>query len=668
VNTGMTLDSLNLVGKQIGDFVVRERIGSGGMAVVYRAYQPSVHRDVALKIIPLSDATRQDDAFQRRFSQEAETIAHLEHIHILPVYDYGIAEEMAYLAMRLLTGGTLDDRLSKGPLDLEQAALLFRQFATGLAYAHQKGVIHRDLKPSNIMLDDAGNALLTDFGLAKIIGNTSHLTKEGAIIGTPAYMSPEQLRGEALDHRCDIYSAGVVFYHMVTGQAPFGGPTSDLVTTIYQHLEKAPQPPRELNPAIPDNLELIILRALRKKPDERYSTIQDMAEDVASAVGLRLGTDQLVAVKLRKTEERLTAAQRSAALRRRRLRFLAAAGAVIAVVIGVALAVLLLGQGDSGKTDSFTRPTLLPGEVAPASESVPTADEIARAQARLGTDGFIAYITCTMETEYHAAQAREVGDFAAQYGLDYRIYDSALDIYTQMTQIEKARAEGAMGLIICPLDPPLLDEPMISAQQAGIALVFMHSDMPSYGGVLLAGDDYQMGLKAGRFAGQLIADERGGQANVIILDYPDLSILVVRANGLEDGLKEFAPEANVIGRYQGGAPELAQESVGKLLDEGVRFDAILSINDAGSFGAITAMEQAGIAPDSVIISSVDAEALAKQYISEGYFMRGSVTVNRQEFSHAAANAMVKLLAGSTLPETYLIPPGEVVTRETLAGE
>ncbi len=664
----MTADTSNLIGTQLGDFVIRERIGQGGMAVVYRAYQPSVRRDVALKVIPLNDASRQNDAFQRRFRQEADIIASLEHIHILPIYDYGIADEMAYLAMRLLTGGTLDDRLSAGPLSLEKAARFFQQFASGLAYAHQKGVIHRDLKPSNIMLDDAGNALLTDFGLAKIIGDSSHLTKEGAIVGTPAYMSPEQLRGDTLDYRCDIYSAGVVLYHMVTGEVPFGGPTTDLITTIYHHLEKAPRPPRELNPAIPGDVELIILRALRKKPDERYTTIQDMAEDVAAVVGLHGSSDQLVAVKLRDTEERLAAAQRTAERRRRRLRYLAASGAVMAVAIVVMLVTLLLGEGKSDKRETFPPSTVLAGEVAPASESTPSDDEIARAQARLGTNGFVAYITCTMSTEYHAAQAREIGDFVARYGLAYHIYDSATDAYTQLTQIERARAEGAKGLIICPLDPPLLDEPLKSAQQAGFALVFMHSDMPSYGGVLLAGDDYEMGLKAGRFAGQLIADERGGHANVIILDYPDLSILVVRANGLEDGLKEFAPDANVIGRYQGGTPELAQVSVSKLLAEGVRFDAILSINDAGSFGAITAMEKAGIAPDSVLISSVDAEALAKQYISEGYFMRGSVTVNRQEFSHAAANVMVKLLAGSTLPETYLIPPGEVVTRETLAGE
>jgi ribose transport system substrate-binding protein len=245
------------------------------------------------------------------------------------------------------------------------------------------------------------------------------------------------------------------------------------------------------------------------------------------------------------------------------------------------------------------------------------------------------------------------------------VYDSDADDYTQLTQIEKARADGAKGLIVCPLNSELLASPLTSAQEAGLPLVILHSDMPSYGGVLLAGDDYLMGLRAGRFAGQIVANEMDGQADVIILDYPDLPILVVRADGLEDGLHEFAPEANVIGRYKGGTPEFGKASVEKLIQDGVTFDVILSINDAGVFGAIDAMEAADIDPGAVIASSVDAEVLAQQYIRDGYFMRGSVTVGREEFSQAAVNAMVKLLAGSTLPETYLVPPGEVVTRETL---
>lgn len=646
------------IGRQLGDFIIQEQIGQGGMALVFRAHQPSVHRDVALKIIPLDDSSRQ--IFQRRFTQEAELIAGLEHIHILPVYDYGVTDLAAFLAMRLLRGGTLADRLREGPLHVDEAARLFRQFASGLNYAHQKGVIHRDLKPSNIMLDDADNALLTDFGLAKLIGTTKELTRQGTIVGTPSYMSPEQLRGETLDNRSDIYSAGIVLYHMLTGREPFGGPASDLVTTIYQQLEKTPEPLSQFNPAVLPDVELIVLRALRKKSEDRYHTIQDMAEDLDSALGYRTSTDELIAVRLRDSEQGRAA--KAVAVRRRRYLWLA--GIALVVIVLAIVAVLALVSGDDGRARSAA---VLVGEQAQASESLPTTDEIEQAQARLGSKGFIAYIACTLATDYHATQAREVGDFAAQYGLDYRIYDSDTDDYKQITQIEQARAEGATGLIICPLKPERLESALTSVHEAGIPLVLMHSDMPNYGGVLLAGDDYMMGLKAGRFAGQIVAEEMDGKADVIVLDYPDLPIIVVRADGLEDGLHEFAPDAHVIGRYLGGTPELGKESVEQLIAEGVTFEVILSINDAGAFGAIEAMEKAGIAPDSVIISSVDAETVAREYIRDGYFMRGSVAIDRAGFSRTAVNAMVKLLAGSTLPETYVVPPGEVVTRETVDG-
>jgi ribose transport system substrate-binding protein len=196
----------------------------------------------------------------------------------------------------------------------------------------------------------------------------------------------------------------------------------------------------------------------------------------------------------------------------------------------------------------------------------------------------------------------------------------------------------------------------------------MASGMPSYGGVLIAGDDYEMGLAAGRFAGEIVASEMGGRADVVVLDFPELPSLVRRAEGLERGLLEKAPEARIVAHARGGTREFATESVGDLIARRRSFDVLVSINDAGSFGAIAAMERAGMAPGSVVISSVDAEALARDYIRKGYFMRGSVTTNRERFSITAYAAMVKLLAGSTVPETFVVAPGQVVTRELLEAE
>ena len=279
----------SLIGKQVNNFIIRARIGQGGMATVYLAYQPSVNREVALKIITLNAVPGARDEFRLRFAQEAQVIAGLEHAHILPVYDYGIYDnEIAYIAMRLLRGGTLADLLVDEPLELDRTAEIFSQIALGLSYAHRKGVIHRDLKPSNIMFDESGFAYLSDFGLAKIVENSLGLTKSDAVMGTPTYMSPEQLRGGALDNRTDIYSLGGVLYHMLVGHQPFADSATSLVSIIYQQLEKEPTPPHELNPKIPLAVEQVVLRALNKDRDARFATADEMAAALNKALGREL--------------------------------------------------------------------------------------------------------------------------------------------------------------------------------------------------------------------------------------------------------------------------------------------------------------------------------------------------------------------------------------------
>jgi ABC-type sugar transport system substrate-binding protein len=184
----------------------------------------------------------------------------------------------------------------------------------------------------------------------------------------------------------------------------------------------------------------------------------------------------------------------------------------------------------------------------------------------------------------------------------------------------------------------------------------------------MGADDYLLGLRPGQFAGRLIRDELDGRAEVILLDYPDLPQIVRRADGLEDGLLEFAPDAHIVGRFKGATADFAYESVSELLEDGVIFNVIVSINDAGSFGAIDALDDADYEPDQVIVVSVDAEELAKEYIREEYFMHGSVALDRSQQTQAATNSMIKLLAGGTLPEIILTAPGDMVTRETLAAE
>ncbi|MGQ9889887.1 MAG: protein kinase domain-containing protein [Aggregatilineales bacterium] len=641
-------------GKQVDDYRIEECIGQGGMATVYRAYQASMNRYVALKLIPYGQDAEHEE-FRRRFAQEAEVIIGLEHIHILPIYGYGIASGVAYLAMRLLSGGSLSDLLADGPLPLDRAAEIFGQVARGLAYAHGKGIIHRDVKPSNILLDDAGNAYLTDFGLAKWIKNAATLTETGSIVGTPAYMSPEQLRGAPVDQRADIYSMGVVLYHMVAGRPPFESSSTDVISIIYQHLEGVPAPPSTYNPAVSPSVDAVVLRALQKDPALRYNSVRLMADELDAALGRRISTSSFTSAPLP------VEARRRAGQRRPRWLRLAAVGAVVTAALAL-LALLVLRPG----SDTPSRPRVNFDASLTAAEIAPSRADSARAQQVLD-DGFVAYVTCNQSSEYHAAQVREIGELLQERGLAYRVYDSDTDEYRQLTLIERARTDGAQALIVCPLNSELLDKPLRAVEKAGLPLVLLSGELPNYGGVLMVGDEFLIGRLPGELAGQIVTAERGGQARVIILDYAELPHIVERANGLEAGLLAYAPQAVVIGRFRGGTRDFGRQSVSRLLAEGQTFDVILSINDAGTFGAVEALEAAGVRPDEVIITSVDAEALARRYIRDSYYLRGSTDVGRMKFSRAIADAVTGLLAGAEMPGRVHVPP-DLITRASFALE
>ncbi|MBN1120540.1 MAG: serine/threonine protein kinase [Anaerolineae bacterium] len=271
------------IGQDIGGYRVIEPIGMGGMAKVFKAYQPAFDRFVALKILP--DHYAEDETYLERFAQEARIIANLEHKAIVPVYDFGEDNGITYLAMRYLQAGTLKDVIKRfgGVMPLSDAARIVSQMASALDYAHEHGIVHRDIKPANILVDRNGDAYLTDFGIAKVLEATSHLTKTGTAMGTPTYMAPEHGMGTGVDARSDVYSLGIVLYEMVTGRVPFEADTPFAV--ILAHANEPLLLPRAINPGLPRTIERVILKALAKNPDDRYQTAGGLAWALVEAIG-----------------------------------------------------------------------------------------------------------------------------------------------------------------------------------------------------------------------------------------------------------------------------------------------------------------------------------------------------------------------------------------------
>lgn len=269
-------------GENLGPYQVIGQVGKGGMATVYKAFHAATNRYVALKVLP--EQLTDQPQFVERFRQEAQTIANLQHPHILPVFDYGESAGRMYMVMRYLDTGTLTERMKTRPLALKEVDHFFTQLLDALGYAHAQNVVHRDIKPSNALVDAQDNLFLTDFGIAKILERQTHFTETGAMMGTPDYMSPEQAQGVRVDQRSDIYSVGVILYEMVTGRVPFEAETP--LAVILKHISEPLPPPTTLKPDLSPHLERVILKALAKKPEDRFATCAEFLEAWREALQL----------------------------------------------------------------------------------------------------------------------------------------------------------------------------------------------------------------------------------------------------------------------------------------------------------------------------------------------------------------------------------------------
>ncbi len=643
----------NLVGKKIGPYELQTFIGEGGMAVVYRAYQDNMKRDVAMKIVSLQIA--QESRFVERFKHEAQLIAGLEHAHIVPVYEYGVTDDgFTFLTMRYLKGGTLAECIHRDRLmPLSDISTILRQIADALDYAHRNGIVHRDIKPNNVLLDEQGNAYLADFGLARMLETSSdqNMTATGSLLGTPTYVAPEQIQHAWYDERSDIYSLGVVLYEMVTGRPPFMN--ESIFTTLRAHVEQPPPPVHRFRPDLPLEVQDVLAKALDKDPNKRYQHAAEMAEAFYRAAQADMTTDRI---------PRLIA-DTTIKLPRITLSRMPLFGAsVITVVLLLVLGAFAL------------RPVLMPAvpltlsdQQRPATgtpdDLKPTNAEITRARASLN-NSFIGMMACALSTDYHASLARAVRIRAQTYNLPVRVEDSQADKFRQPAIINSFVAQGAKVIIACEIDEQSTAPALTAARQAGVQVIRFADVSTDRTSVTITFSNEDMGRLVGTYTADVINREMGGDAVVAILDYPPATATIRRADAMQATLLKKAQNVKIVGHWLGGLPDNGEQSMTEALQQHPDINVIMSINDAGAYGAIKALRKAGKKPGDVMIVSVDAETEAQRMMRAGDFFRASVDSGAVASGEDAVDAAVKLLAGSIVPRQIFLP-GTIVTREMI---
>jgi serine/threonine protein kinase len=341
----------------LGKYTLGELLGQGGMGAVYRSHHPLLNRPVAVKIM-LANVAADSQAYQR-FLREAQVVAVLSHPNIVNIFDVDVQNGQPYIVMDFAPGGSLAARLQFGPLGLGETLRLATPLADALAYAHSQGLIHRDLKPANVLLRADGSPVLADFGLARPIigGSAAQITATGALMGTLAYMAPEQFSGRPADARADIYAFGVMLYEMLTGRVPFEGDSAQI---MYGHLQQPPAPPRQLNPALPDAVERLILRMLEKNPDKRLQSAAELAAELRTLQSTGAAVGPTVALAAQPDIQPVHAAPTRKSESRERPNW------PIALIVGVVIVI-------AGMAAFWGSQTGQRGDLQPSPLSAPTA-------------------------------------------------------------------------------------------------------------------------------------------------------------------------------------------------------------------------------------------------------------------------------------------------------
>ena len=269
-------------GSSLGRYRIIEQLGRGGMATVFRCHDPNLDRFVAVKVLPSYHT--EDPTFVGRFAQEAQTIARLNHPNILQIYDFGDDKGYTYIVSELVRGGDLQDRLTGEAMSVDDVLEYITPLADALDYAHGEGILHRDLKPANVLINEAGQPILADFSLARMLESSTRFTQAQQAIGTPEYMAPEQAMGAESDHRADLYSVGIMLYQMLLGQTPFQADTP--AATLMAHIHRPLPLPTLIKPDLDTRVEMTLSKALAKEPIDRFQTATEMIEALEAVAGI----------------------------------------------------------------------------------------------------------------------------------------------------------------------------------------------------------------------------------------------------------------------------------------------------------------------------------------------------------------------------------------------
>jgi tRNA A-37 threonylcarbamoyl transferase component Bud32 len=422
-------------------YKVETTLGEGGMARVYRGTDEVLHRTVAIKV--LADRYAEDDNFVTRFRREAQAAAALSHPNVVAVFDTGDDDAAHYIVMEYVEGQTLSEVLKRGgPLDADRASAIAEDVATALQAAHERGLVHRDVKPGNVMVDSEGRVKVMDFGIARAAANDT-LTQTGTVLGTAAYLSPEQARGDSVDARSDIYSLGCVLFEMVAGRPPFTGDSP--VSLAFRHVNEDPQPPSVYRPGVPPQLEAVIMRALEKDPDRRYRSAEELRRALAATrsgatatvpIGAAAGEGDTAVMPAEGTEG-ITPAGGAPPPDHRRRRPpwlpLALLGAAILVAAGF-LALTVLADEDRGERRREQRQEAR----EQAAEEIPAPDEALGAFDELLTSA-VTDGTVTLDA---ATKIADKVDAAGDRYLEADLEGALQEVESAQEEIDKAVEEG----------------------------------------------------------------------------------------------------------------------------------------------------------------------------------------------------------------------------------